>query len=1141
MGSHSLLRYWRQCLADGELLAPKRKREKEEIGAIPFVDLQSGQVDVEVATRIIDFVEERLNAKRSGRKRVGPGSGDDRPEIDSIDVAITPFRLRRAVEHGQSRHGDSQPSAPFWIAARLDREGVLSPPDGRAAWFVREHLDPAGRHDTVVGHLDDMDSFLSGSPSPEREDGTPATWQDLMTWAKAFFEAVVGTPLKGFRLEDHATDDGILLMPHAPQAGASRHLMGLYDALLRGTDGEDDAAPTPQLLKALDGENGPTEIDSTPTPHEGLWLRHLGHITESFGLGPSQRESLGALLRLGDGELMALNGPPGTGKTAWIQSAVASLWVERALAEGEPPIVVATSANNRAVTNILDIFQKASPPSGSGLAARWLPRIDTFGLFLPSQDQSQSTNHRWASSGRGRWSGLPELMEDRAYFEEGETYFLAQAGLFFGLEVSTIQAALEQLRAEMEATRDRMAAIQAAGKDLLELRGSMSYPSPKTGRECLSGERRVAEALVSRVEELAGDIDEAVTVVPFWEELLAFLPPIRDRRNHRFRRLFEHHGFQVPDLSGWSYRRPLAAAVEGHRRAVEAWSKAEGAWENGMVSLAEDVPASGEALAEAAVLDPRAVEPLLDLTLRRRLFLLAGRYWEGRWLLELRSLLGDTDVKKLHRQSRADCLARFRRFAKVTPLFVSTVYMLPKFFDCFDRGAHPLVNGIDLLIVEEAGQVAPELGGALLALAKRAVVLGDVFQIEPVWNLGRAVDDANRARYLPDSFDEEVFFSSRGSLMGIAQARTRFTAAGRSDGLWLREHRRCVPDVIAYCQRLVTAYREVLEPHRREISERQLPALGWAHVRSEARRSSGSWSNPGQAEAIARWLAGRRGALESRYRKPIGELVGIVTPFRAQVASLRRALEVAGIDADIEVGTVHTFQGGELPVMLFSPVVTREQPRPFFFDRNVNMLNVAVSRAQDSFLVLGDMRVFDPVASTPFSLLASFLFADESNQLPDVDPEPQSMEIPATQRISGLEAHRRVLREAFEEARDSLLIISPYLTQNAVDADQVLRQIRSARARVVVVYSTDMAKPEAGAVADLLSAAGAEVIPVRGFHTKTIAVDCSWFTHGSFNWLSAVRQEGATYQYLEASVRCGPPTAAEEIEVIWTEVEAAQT
>lgn len=47
----------------------------------------------------------------------------------------------------------------------------------------------------------------------------------------------------------------------------------------------------------------------------------------------------------------------------------------------------------------------------------------------------------------------------------------------------------------------------------------------------------------------------------------------------------------------------------------------------------------------------------------------------------------------------------------------------------------PLYNGIDLLIVDESGQVSPELAVPSFSLAKQAILVGDIQQIEPVWSI----------------------------------------------------------------------------------------------------------------------------------------------------------------------------------------------------------------------------------------------------------------------------------------------------------------------------------------------------------------------------------------------------------------------
>jgi hypothetical protein len=55
------------------------------------------------------------------------------------------------------------------------------------------------------------------------------------------------------------------------------------------------------------------------------------------------------------------------------------------------------------------------------------------------------------------------------------------------------------------------------------------------------------------------------------------------------------------------------------------------------------------------------------------------------------------------------------------------------------------------------------------------------------------------------------------------------------------------------------------------------------------------------------------------------------------------------------------------------------------------------------------------------------------------------------QRIEGTERHRELLVEAFEKATRRLLISSPFLTQSAIEADEVTSLIRAARKKNVAV------------------------------------------------------------------------------------------
>lgn len=147
---------------------------------------------------------------------------------------------------------------------------------------------------------------------------------------------------------------------------------------------------------------------------------------------------------------------------------------------------------------------------------------------------------------------------------------------------------------------------------------------------------------------------------------------------------------------------------------------------------------------------------------------------------------------------------QYRRLAKLFPCFVSTLSTFPDRFIAWRGKDLPLFGAIDLLIVDEAGQVSPEVGVASFTLAKRALVVGDVDQIPPVWNIPRTLDSANARRYLvieDDSqfadFIESGRSASRGSLMRMAQRATPYAKhPARGRGMFLQEHRRYWPEII---------------------------------------------------------------------------------------------------------------------------------------------------------------------------------------------------------------------------------------------------------------------------------------------------------------------------------------------------------
>lgn len=321
------------------------------------------------------------------------------------------------------------------------------------------------------------------------------------------------------------------------------------------------------------------------------------------------------------------------------------------------------------------------------------------------------------------------------------------------------------------------------------------------------------------------------------------------------------------------------------------------------------------------------------------------------------------------RNDKASTISRLRRRAMLTPCFVSTFHSAPRVLNYYEeKTTHYLLDFVDCLIVDEAGQASPEISVGPFALAKKAVVVGDIKQIEPVWNILDAVDKANLEEFVHSPYGYNDFDGRRcscGSIMRIAQAACAVkddTIAER--GNILLEHYRCAPEIINYCSEL--AYEGQIVPSRKSISPEKMdgyfPEMGFFNVESSFQTKQGHLrNNPDESRTICQWLINNQEAIVNKYGGSVESCVGILTPFRGQKHQLYKDLKDAKFNADgFKLGTVHAMQGAERPIVLFSSVYTKsDHVSKNFFDEGVNMLNVAVSRAKDSFILFGDARIFD--------------------------------------------------------------------------------------------------------------------------------------------------------------------------------------
>lgn len=281
----------------------------------------------------------------------------------------------------------------------------------------------------------------------------------------------------------------------------------------------------------------------------------------------------------------------------------------------------------------------------------------------------------------------------------------------------------------------------------------------------------------------------------------------------------------------------------------------------------------------------------------------------------------------------------------------------------------PLDDGLfDLLIFDEASQCDIATAIPLFARAKRAVVVGDDRQLSFIPQLGQAQDrNLMQAQGLPVAMMAR-FSQSRRSLFDFA---SRVPSAER---ITLRHQYRSAGPIVDYINenfyenQLETSY----DPRRLNVPEGARPGLAWEHVPAPAIPQIGN-VNPAEVNAIVRHL--KKLIVDDKYAGS----VGIITPFRAQVAAIEKAVidvldEPKLISCELKVGTVDGFQGQERDLIMFSPCVGPRSPQSglTFFQRDTRRLNVAISRARAVAIIFGDLDFARSGQSKALAKLAAF-------------------------------------------------------------------------------------------------------------------------------------------------------------------------
>jgi predicted RecB family nuclease len=258
-------------------------------------------------------------------------------------------------------------------------------------------------------------------------------------------------------------------------------------------------------------------------------------------------------------------------------------------------------------------------------------------------------------------------------------------------------------------------------------------------------------------------------------------------------------------------------------------------------------------------------------------------------------------------------------------------------------------NSVDVLFVDEAGQMSLANSLAVSHAAQAIVLLGDPQQL----------DQPQKGSH-PDGVNASALEHMLGEHKTIPLDR----------GLFLPITWRLAPSICAFTSELFYDGKLRSKPgleNQRLTGSGDFDGSGlWVvEVDHDGNRNSSTEEVEAVAGLAARLTApGARWIDELGKEKRItGQDILVVSPYNAHVSRLAERLASTGA----RVGTVDKFQGQEAPVVIYSMATSRPEdaPRGMEFLYSLNRLNVATSRAKCAVFLVASPRLFDPECRTP--------------------------------------------------------------------------------------------------------------------------------------------------------------------------------
>lgn len=294
-----------------------------------------------------------------------------------------------------------------------------------------------------------------------------------------------------------------------------------------------------------------------------------------------------------------------------------------------------------------------------------------------------------------------------------------------------------------------------------------------------------------------------------------------------------------------------------------------------------------------------------------------------------------------------------KRFLDIFPIVVCTNLSCEKLGDAKPH--------FDLCIMDEAGQCNVASSLIPIVRANDLLLVGDTNQLQPVTVIETDLNDKLMAKYnIKPDYDYV-----QNSILSTMLRKDK-----NSKSILLRYHYRCGKKIANFVNQRF--YEEQLK-----LLNKNDGSLTYIDVHDSFNSESRN-AYVEEAKSIVELVK------KYHYRD-----VGIVTPFVNQAALINRFLSENKIDK-VRAGTIHTLQGSEKSVIIMSAAISIKtgQKTMDWIKNNHELINVAVTRAKEQFIFVGDKKAIDVLSgkeNNDIKVLSDYVYKNGEVVVPKSD------------------------------------------------------------------------------------------------------------------------------------------------------------